>query len=77
MAGSITERDFVVLHGLLDVDHVDDSGPGVPWQLMASLQELFHCDYGPSIGPGRPRSSSCSSRRWATSGSMSSSTGLE
>ena len=45
MAGSITERDFVALHGLLDVDHVDDSGPGVPWQLMASLEELFHCDY--------------------------------
>jgi hypothetical protein len=40
MAGSITERDFVALHGLLDVDHVDDSGRGLPWQLMASLQEL-------------------------------------
>jgi len=45
MADSITGRDFVALHGLLDVDHVDDSGPGLPWQLMASLQELFHCDY--------------------------------
>jgi hypothetical protein len=37
MAG-ITERDFVALHGLLDVDHIDDSGPGMPWQLMANLQ---------------------------------------
>jgi DNA-binding CsgD family transcriptional regulator len=44
MAG-ITERDFVALHGLLDVDHIDDSGPGMPWQLMANLQELFHSDY--------------------------------
>ena len=44
MAG-ITERDFVALHGLLDLDHVDYSGPGLPWQLMANLQELFHCDY--------------------------------
>jgi DNA-binding CsgD family transcriptional regulator len=42
MAG-ITERDLVALHGLLD--HVDDSGPGMPWQLMANLQELFHSDY--------------------------------
>jgi hypothetical protein len=25
MAG-ITERDFGALHGLLDVDHIDDSG---------------------------------------------------
>src|SRR5215213_6328306 len=46
MADSITGRDFVALHGLLDVDHVDDSGPRLRWQLMASLQELFHCDYG-------------------------------
>ena len=44
MAG-ITERDFVALHGLLDVDHIDDSGPGMPWQLMANLQGLFHSDY--------------------------------
>jgi hypothetical protein len=44
MAG-ITERDFVALHGLLDVDHIDDSGPEMPWQLMANLQELFHSDY--------------------------------
>jgi hypothetical protein len=44
MAG-ITERDFVALHGLLDVDHIDGSGPGMPWQLMANLQELFHSDY--------------------------------
>jgi DNA-binding CsgD family transcriptional regulator len=44
MAG-ITERDFLALHGLLDVDHVDDSGPGMPWQLMGNLRELFHCDY--------------------------------
>jgi len=44
MASSITERDFVALHGLLDHD-VDDSGSGLPWQLMANLKELFHCDY--------------------------------
>jgi hypothetical protein len=44
MAG-ITERDFGALHGLLDVDHIDDSGPGMPWRLMANLQELFHSDY--------------------------------
>jgi hypothetical protein len=44
MAG-ITDRDFVALHGLLDVDHLDDPGPGMPWQLMANLQELFHSDY--------------------------------
>jgi len=43
MASSITERDFVALHGLLDHD-VDDSGSGLPWQLMANLKELFHCD---------------------------------
>jgi hypothetical protein len=44
MAG-ITDRDFVALHSLLDVDHLDDPGPGMPWQLMANLQELFHSDY--------------------------------
>jgi hypothetical protein len=43
MAG-ITERDFGALHGLLDVDHIDDSGPGMPWRFMANLKELFHSD---------------------------------
>jgi Bacterial regulatory proteins, luxR family len=49
MAG-ITERDFGALHGLLDVDHIDDSGPGMPWRLMANLQELFHSDVARRMG---------------------------
>lgn len=45
MADSITARDLVALRGLLDLDHFDDSQHGLPWQLMANLRELFHCDY--------------------------------
>ena len=37
MAG-ITERDFGALHGLLDVDHIDDSGPGMPWRLWRTCR---------------------------------------
>ena len=45
MADSITARDLVAVRGLLDLDHVDDSQPGLPWPLMANLRELFRCDY--------------------------------
>jgi DNA-binding CsgD family transcriptional regulator len=45
MAESISALDLVALRGLLDMDHVDDSHSGLPWQLMTKLRELFHCDY--------------------------------
>ena len=58
MAGSIAERDFVALHGLLDIDHVDDAGAraalaadGEPaGALPLRLRDR-------RSGPGRPRSS--------------------
>lgn len=45
MADNITERDLVALRGLLDLDHVNDPGPGLPWELMEHLRDLFHSDF--------------------------------
>jgi DNA-binding CsgD family transcriptional regulator len=44
MADGITGRDLVALRGLLDLN-LDEPGPGLPWELMEHLRDLFHCDF--------------------------------
>jgi DNA-binding CsgD family transcriptional regulator len=45
MADGITGQDLVALRRLLDRSHLDDPGPGLPWEILEHLRDLFHCDY--------------------------------
>jgi DNA-binding CsgD family transcriptional regulator len=45
MADGITGRDLDALRTLLELNHLDDPGPGLPWEFMEQLRNLFHCDY--------------------------------
>jgi DNA-binding CsgD family transcriptional regulator len=44
MTDSISGRDLDAIRDLVN-SSFEDPGPGLPWELMERLRDLFHCDY--------------------------------
>jgi len=44
MLHRIIERELDALRGLLDLEQFHDPGPGLPWEFMQILRDLFRCD---------------------------------